>query len=170
MRYLLTLAAALLAPLALAQPQALDCQQSGAHRQFDFWLGKWEVHGAGGQFAGNNEITREETGCALREQWRSASGVTGQSLNYYNPETRRWRQLWLDAGYSIIDISGGLEDGAMALEGTITYLSTGKSHGFRGTWTPQEDGRVRQFFEQRDAEGAWQTWFDGYYSRMPEGN
>ena len=35
---------------------------------------------------------------------------------------------------------------------------------FRGTWTPLEDGVVRQHFEQSGDDGAtWTTWFDGYY-------
>ncbi|MCZ6830932.1 MAG: hypothetical protein O7F73_15355 [Gammaproteobacteria bacterium] len=28
-----------------------------------------------------------------------------------------------------------------------------------GSW------RVRQFFEERDQDGRWQVWFDGYYTR-----
>lgn len=37
---------------------------------------------------------------------------------------------------------------------------------FRGTWTPNEDGSVRQFFVQQDTDGGvWKTWFDGLYIR-----
>ena len=43
-------------------------------------------------------------------------------------------------------------------------------HPFRGRWTPLEDGRVRQLFQQQDDEGVWQTWFDGYYSRSDTGS
>ncbi len=99
---------------------------------------------------GNNLIESVQRGCALREQWRSVRGGTGESLNYLDPGRNQWRQLWLDAGASIIDISGGLEDGSMVLEGTIEYLNGGKIFPFRGTWTPLEDGRVRQFFQQED--------------------
>ena len=55
--------------------------------------------------------------------------------------------------------------GAMLLVGTIRYLNAGTQHPFRGRWTPLDDGRVRQFFEQQDDEGQWQTWFEGFYSR-----
>jgi len=52
----------------------------------------------------------------------------------------------------------------MVLSGRINYYSTGKSHAFRGTWTPLADGSVRQFFEQQDPESqAWAVWFDGIY-------
>lgn len=167
MRYLIALLG-LLPAVLLAQPKAHDCQASAPHRQFDFWIGQWEVRDGKGTLAGNNVITAVQKGCALREQWTSSSGGGGESLNYYNPGSGQWRQLWLDAGYSIIDIAGGLDDtGSMVLEGRIYYLDSGKDHPFRGTWTPLEDGRVRQFFQQQDGEGAWQTWFEGFYSRKP---
>ncbi len=164
MRTIIPLCCLLAAP-ALAQPPAIDCMTSPPHRAFDFWLGEWEVRGPEGRLAGHNRITLEEGGCALRERWESAGGGTGQSLNYYHPETGRWRQLWLDAGSSIIDLSGGPEGDSMLLEGDIYYLGNGQRANFRGRWTLLPDGRVRQFFEQQDAAGAWQPWFEGFYRR-----
>jgi hypothetical protein len=168
MRYFIALLGLL--PLALfAQPRPHDCQASAAHRQFDFWIGQWEVHDGKGTLAGNNSIQAVQKGCALREQWTSVSGGGGESLNYYDPGTGQWRQLWLDAGYSIIDIAGGLDDaGSMVLQGRIYYLGSGKEHPFRGSWTPLDDGRVRQFFQQQDGDGAWQTWFEGFYKRSED--
>lgn len=165
MRYLIALLGLLPAVLC-AQPKPHDCQASPPHRQFDFWIGQWEVRDPAGTLAGNNAIAPVQNGCALREQWTSVRGGSGESLNYYDPGAGQWRQLWLDAGYSIIDIAGALDDtGSMVLEGRIYYLGSGQSHPFRGTWTLLEDGRVRQFFQQQDDEGAWQTWFEGFYSR-----
>jgi hypothetical protein len=37
---------------------------------------------------------------------------------------------------------------------------------YRGTWTPQPDGTVRQLLEQsRDGGQTWYVWFDGKYVR-----
>lgn len=156
----------LLSGTGQAQEPPFDCQASPAHRQFDFWLGEWEVRDAQGKLAGQNRISSIQRGCALREQWTSASGGTGESLNYYQPASGQWRQLWLDAGASIIDISGTLNEESMVLTGKIYYLKEAVNKAFRGSWTPLEDGRVRQFFEERDDTGEWQVWFDGYYSRQ----
>jgi hypothetical protein len=71
----------------------------------------------------------------------------------------------VDAGASIIDIAGGIQDGSMLLSGEIYYLAQGRKAAFRGTWTPLPDGSVRLFFEEQDADGLWQPWFDGYYRR-----
>jgi len=164
----LTLLLLLLAASPSWSADKYSCMDKPAHRQFDFWAGSWRVTDKDGEKTyGNNTITVEENGCLLQERWRSASGGTGSSINYYNPDDGMWRQLWVDSGSSIIDIAGNLHDGSMVLVGTIYYLGEARRADFRGTWTPLPDGSVRQFFEERNADGEWQTWFDGYY-RPPE--
>jgi len=151
---------------APASPQAPPppCA-SAAYHQFDFWLGEWRVTAPNGQFAGHNSITREEAGCLLLETWTSANGTTGQSYNYYNPETGKWRQVWVSAG-ALIDYAGGLtETGSMKLVGTITYHAGAQTAPFTGEWTPNADGTVTQHFEQYNAEtDDWATWFTGIYT------
>ena len=44
----------------------LPCRQD-EFRQFDFWLGMWEVSTPDGTVAGTNEITSEENGCLILE-------------------------------------------------------------------------------------------------------
>ncbi len=134
-------------------------------RQFDFWLGEWIVEGPNGNKAGENKITLQENGCLLREEWTSAQGGTGQSMNYYDPAEKKWNQLWVSAGGSIGYFKGGLEEGAMVLKGRWVNPD-GSGYLLNGTWNPLEDGRVRQHFQQSTDEGkTWTTWFDGYYKK-----
>src|SRR5215468_10975306 len=35
----------------------------GIYRQFDFWIGKWEVKSRVGKIVGHNEVTNELNGC-----------------------------------------------------------------------------------------------------------
>lgn len=139
--------------------------EDDAFKQFDFWIGHWDVSTPDGTIAGENNITREENGCLIVERWTSVSGGTGQSYNYYNPATEKWRQVWVGAG-SMIDYEGGLTaTGSMKLEGTITYIGTAQTAPFTGEWTRNEDGSVTQHFEQYDAEtDAWNDWFTGRYT------
>lgn len=139
---------------------------SEAHRAFDFWLGTWEVTDSSGNVAGHNVITAEEDGCLLVERWTSASGGTGQSYNFLDPSTGKWRQLWVSKG-GVIDYSGGLtETQSMKLEGEITYQSSGQTTPFTGEWTLNDDGTVTQHFEQYNAEtDSWDEWFTGLYVR-----
>ena len=146
------------------------CEYVEETKDFDFWVGEWEVYDKAGSVKyGDNTITRTNRGCYLYEQWVSSTGVPGNSMNYYDPGQQRWRQHWVGAGGSIIDIYGGLVDGSMVLKGRLYTINPPSENPFRGTWTPLPDGRVRQFFEHSDDNGkTWIAWFDGYYQRKSE--
>ncbi len=146
-------------------PAPANCE-GDAYRAFDFWVGDWIVTDPAGTEQGSNTITSEENGCLLVERWTSATGSTGQSYNYYNPERGTWRQVWVSAG-GVIDYEGGLtETGSMKLVGEIVNRN-GTSAPFTGEWTPNEDGTVTQHFEQQDTEtGEWSVWFTGIYTRL----
>ena len=147
-------------------PPPQPCEDIEAFGEFDFWLGSWEVTLPNEAVAGRNRITKEPGGCLLLERWTSASGGTGTSLNFFHPESGKWRQVWVGSGGSLIDIQGGLKDGSMVLTGTISYVGREGEFPFRGTWTALDDGRVRQFFEQYDpTQEVWNPWFEGFYTR-----
>jgi hypothetical protein len=149
------------------QATASPCQKDDRFRAFDFWVGEWNVRDAQGTLQGENSITRQEKGCVLVEQWQGVQGSTGMSINYLDRITDQWVQIWHAAGGYQIDIRGGLTDDGMLLRGTIHYIGTGQTAPFRGLWTPLADGRVRQFFEQSNDDGAtWVPWFEGFYSRQ----
>ena len=145
---------------------ARPCENLPVYRQFDFWVGEWDVSIPSGRKAGTNTIQKIAGGCALLENWSSLSGVsTGESLNYYDPAKKKWVQIWADSSGEIIPTEGELKDGAMRLEGELIGRD-GKKSLYRGTWTPLDDGRVHQFLEEsKDGGKTWNTWFDGYYKR-----
>ncbi|HEX7719315.1 MAG TPA: hypothetical protein VF389_05880 [Woeseiaceae bacterium] len=150
-----------------APETAYPCQHPDEFREFDFWVGEWEVHNAGGQLAGTNVIEAAQKGCVLVEHWQSAAGGTGTSMNYLDKTSGEWVQIWIDGGGRQIDIRGGLTEEGMLLAGQIHYTANGTTLPFRGLWTPLSDGRVRQLFEQSSDNGeTWQPWFEGFYSRI----
>lgn len=147
--------------------EAFPCEQDASFRAFDFWIGDWEVRSANGQLQGHNSIRSAERGCAITEHWTSASGSTGMSINYLDRTTDQWVQVWVADGGSQIVISGSLTDAGMSLAGTLTDVRDRSTVPLRGLWTPLEDGRVRQFFEQSNDGGeTWVPWFEGFYSRV----
>ncbi len=146
--------------------QAYPCEHDERFRAFDFWVGEWDVRIANGTVAGHNVIEPEQRGCVLVEKWTSATGGTGTSINYLDKVTGEWVQVWNDASGSQINIRGGMTDEGMQLTGTIHYVASDTTADFRGLWTPLDDGRVRQFFEQSNDGGeTWSPWFEGFYSR-----
>lgn len=159
-----SLALMLSSPAFAAQSPACDGEP---HRQFDFWVGSWEVRDGSGKLAGYNTITSEENGCVLIERWQSVAGHGGMSMNYYDPLSRRWKQNWVSPGV-ILEMSGTLQDGSLILEGPLQHIHKKQTSLLRGIWTALPDGRVRQHFvESRDGGKTWKEWFDGYYSPRP---
>ena len=149
------------------QSTVSPCQADARFREFDFWVGEWDVRDAEGTLQGENSISRQESGCVLVEHWQGAQGSSGMSINYLDRITNEWVQIWHAAGGYQIDIRGGLTDDGMFLSGTIHYIGTGQTAPFRGLWTPLPDGRVRQFFEQSNDDGAtWEPWFEGFFTRQ----
>ena len=146
---------------------AYPCENDASFWAFDFWIGDWVVHGPAGNLAGNNSIERAQRGCVLIENWTSASGGTGMSINYLDKATGEWVQVWNAEGGSQIHIRGGMTEDGMLLVGTLHSVANDTTVPFRGLWTPLEDGRVRQFFEQStDGGETWSTWFEGFYTRQ----
>lgn len=147
-----------------AGPPASPCAKA-TFREFDFWVGEWEVRDADGKLVGENRISKEENGCAIVEHWRPANGGSGQSLNYFDPAANRWKQAWIGLGL-VLNMEGGLRSGAMIMEGPLQYVSQDRVTRLRGIWTLLADGRVRQQFEESVDDGkTWAPWFDGYYTR-----
>lgn len=157
------------APAMAQQPPApppSPCA-TAAHRQFDFWIGEWEVYDGSGKRAGENRIARVHNGCALIEEWRGAGNVTGSSLNIYDKDRDVWHQTWVDSSGALLTLEGALEDGAMRMRGrTVERTSAGKATLQRISWTPQADGGVRQLWETSIDDGrTWTVAFDGWYKR-----
>lgn len=134
-------------------------------RQFDFWVGDWEVTTPDGQKAGENCIEKIAGERGLLENWSDAMGGSGKSLNAYNVAKKQWQQFWVGNG-GILELAGGLnEHGEMVLSGE-TVRPNGRHTTQRITWSPNPDGSVRQHWEQSTDGGlTWATVFDGLYRR-----
>lgn len=163
-----TLAVLMLLPLfpfaASARQAPPKACTSGAHRQFDFWVGDWEVtDSAGTTIYGTNNVKLEEGGCLVHENWAGSRGGTGQSLNFFDPLKQQWEQVWVGSDGLVLLITGHLEGASMVLVGD-GMAQGGKVVKQRAAWTRQPDGRVRQFWEQSaDGGSTWTVAFDGWY-------
>lgn len=136
---------------------------SAQYRQFDFWVGEWDVHGPDGRFQGSNTIRSIQGGCALQEFWSGAGGGTGTSLNTYDFTTGKWHQTWV-SGSMLLLLDGGFHDGAMIMEGT-TVGQNGRVLHNRITWTPIARDTVTQVWDTSPDGVTWTTVFNGRYTR-----
>jgi hypothetical protein len=138
------------------------------HRQFDFWIGRWEVFTPDGKKAGDNIIEADAGGCVLVERWRSASGFAGISLNSWDGGAKLWRQHWVDSQGGLLRLAGRFESQRMLLAMAEPHPDKpGATRHQRIAWTPLSDGSVRQLWEMSDDGAIWRTVFDGRYVRKP---
>lgn len=108
------------------------------HRQFDYWVGAWDVYRTGTEtLVARSLIERRYNGCAIRENWMPLQGQGGGGFSAWRPESRNWRQTWVDSSGSWAEFSGGLVDGAMELTGP-----------WAGSGPQGQDGIVRMRYEQ----------------------
>jgi hypothetical protein len=145
-----------------AQAKAAPCD-AAEYRQFDFWIGDWEVHDPAGNVVGANKVTREQDGCLLVEHWTSSRAKeTGTSFNYYDIRDKKWHQLYLsnsgNAG-AFPAMAGQLKDGKMVLISDESATPV-----FRWTWYVISPGHVRQMAERsNDSQKSWKVIWDSIY-------
>jgi hypothetical protein len=140
-----------------------DCK-APEYRQFDFWIGEWDVSIPAGP-AGVNVITLEEDGCLVHEHWRDNQGGTGQSFNFYNRQDRKWHPVWVASNGTVLDLIGEYRDGQLGFAGE-TLGPDGKRLRHELTFSVNPDSSVRQYWRTSADEGSsWQVIWDGRYVR-----
>ena len=165
---LLGLTAVLVQAPAAAQP-AQGCK-TPQHRQFDFWVGTWDVSATGqDKVVARSVIENLYGGCVLRENWMPVSGTPGGSLITFDPADGRWHQVWMDASNSRVSFDGELVDGNMVLTGDWRGAQgPGKDGLVRMTYSRLEGGAVRQFGQiSTDKGSTWKPFFDFTYRPVP---
>ncbi len=170
-----TATALLILPLGAAAQQAAPVSPTPApkpciapeNRQFDFWLGSWNVVNPKDQTAGSSEIQSILGGCVLLENWNGARGLSGKSFNIYDADAKKWHQTWVDSSGSMLLLDGEFREGRMVLSGT--HRGPGKEAAVeRITWARigGDPDRVRQLWESStDGGKTWKVSFDGTYIR-----
>lgn len=146
---------------APAAPAGRPCR-APEYRQFDFWVGEWEVLDPAGADAGTNSLTVGLDKCAVFEDYSDA-GFRGRSLNSYDAATGQWHQHWADNN-ALSLILGGSFNGEMILDGFRPPVSLD-----RITWTALSENLVRQLWEVSTDGGLTfpTVRFDGFYHRRP---
>jgi hypothetical protein len=117
------------------------------HRQFDFWIGEWEIEqefpqpdGTVIRLPARATVTRELDGCALLERWRGRvqffwEGMTmpdsllGLSMRAFDDVDGVWRIHWMDTRGPRRWTDGGFSGGFA--NGVGTFLSAPGSDGVR---------------------------------------
>jgi hypothetical protein len=143
---------------AAQAPNSRRCDTT-RDRQFDFFVGEWDVFDRGGSTkAADVRVERILDGCVLREDYSDPSGLLGHSLSSFDTKTGEWQQTWVTNRGQLVVIHGVLEGKELAFtgwrhDGDVEVL-------VRARWIP-EGASIRQKAEtSADGGKTWRPWFD----------
>jgi len=148
----------LTAPCLLAQTQAGQpnpCTVS-QQKQFDFWVGEWNLtwpgQKAGEAGHGTNSIKRIMDGCVVQENFSGGDSMhlRGTSVSTFDLRSGIWKQTWVDNEGGYLDFSGEFKDGQMILQREATRNGTKilqrmvwkniSANEFDWSWEASQDG------------------------------
>lgn len=148
---------------------AYPCMGNAQARQFDFWIGEWDAFVTGtNNLAGHSRIELASGGCMILENWTSVgSPFSGKSMNFVDPASGKWKQIWIGSGGVNVSefLNGEYRDGAMRFECEMTNAQGVKSlvHFYFFNQSPDQ---MRQFHEtSSDGGKTWVTTYDFTYKR-----
>ena len=156
------------AALEQAKKNATPCVYAPESRQFDFWVGDWEVRdNTQNQIVvGSSHVERILNQCVIFENWTGAFGGSGKSFNAWNPELGCWQQNWMDDKGGVTNFTDGRWDGTKLVFVADKKDSNGKPIRNRLSFFALGPDQVRQFSEQsRDGGATWTVVYDFNYLR-----
>jgi hypothetical protein len=168
MRKMLFLLPLFIGAAAFAQAPKSPCLTNPVYRQFDFWIGDWDVYGINGKKAGDSKIELILDSCIILENWKSANGnYAGKSFNTYNSTTGQWQQTWVDnAGGSTEYLEGQLDGTKMIFRTKPFSFSNDTVAVRRLSFYHLSRDKVRQHGEiTKDNGASWKTEYDLEYRR-----
>lgn len=155
--------------LKQAKHNVAPCEDTAENRQFDFWVGDWDVVSAlGGPQQGTSHISREMNGCVIWENWTSLgnSGYFGKSYNTWNPNLKRWEQYWVDNSAGVTFFYGNLKDGTMDYWTDDIPQPNGTKLRHHLQFFNLSPDKVRQFSQgSTDGGKTWTVQYDFIYNR-----
>jgi len=154
------------------EAQKSPCTTDPVYRQFDFWIGEWDVYAKNGKKAGDSKIDLILDSCIILENWKSANvsqGVyyAGKSFNTYNSTSKQWQQTWVDnVGGSTEFLEGHFENNKMIFQTKPFQFSKDTVAVRRLTFYNLDVDKVRQHGEiSKDGGRTWSTEYDLQYRR-----
>lgn len=152
----------------IAQQPVNPCMNISQAREFDFWIGEWEAYVTGtDKLAGHSKIEMASGGCMILENWTSVGApFSGKSINFVDPATKKWKQVWVGSGGLNVSefLNGEYRDGAMRFE-FETKDQKGNKQFVHFHFYNQGPDQVRQFHETSPDGTTWTTTYDFTYKR-----
>lgn len=109
-------------PLAFGQQEAANPCATSQQKQFDFWVGEWDLTWPGEKPGdvehGANSIKRILEGCVVQENFSGGDSMhlRGTSVSTFDLSAGLWKQTWVDNEAGYLDFTGEFKGGQMVLQ------------------------------------------------------
>jgi hypothetical protein len=140
------------------QPGACSAPE---YRQFDFWLGDWDVIDT----ETHTQVARARVrsilgGCVVLEEYRGNTGTEGRSFSLYDVTRDVWHQTWVTDRGRLLVIEGHSRNGIMEMSGSDRAAAGAPERLVRGRWQATRGGIRESAARSTDGGRSWQPWFD----------
>lgn len=149
---------------AAARKNQHPCAAGPEFRQFDYWLGEWDVE-IGGQKAARSSVQLILNDCVIFENYATLNNAySGKSFSLWDAAAKKWEQRYVDSGGALHQWTGNLDGDTMRFY--WERLQGGKKVLGRMSYLREGPDRVRQVLEDStDGGKTWTQTFDGLYTR-----
>jgi hypothetical protein len=148
---------------------------ASAKRQFDFWLGEWDLTWPGEQSGlpagqighGTNSIKAILDSAVVQENFvdLAPSSLRGMSVSVYNQRLGKWQQTWVDNQGSYLDFVGEFKDDKMIFSRQAT-TKAGKEIMQRMVWHNIAKDQLDWNWEASEDGGkTWKVNWQIHYTR-----
>lgn len=132
-------------------------------RQFDFWLGDWDIFIGSTRTIGDIKSFGVGGGIAILENYAAGFGT---SVSVYSVKEQKWYQTWYDQDQLLIEASGRFENDRMVLVGQDLRTNTGAKLTGRLSWFNITANDYRFTYElSSDGGQTWQSNFASHHVR-----
>ena len=153
-------------PEAWAQQAQEDPRSRAEARQFDFWIGHWDLTWPGGK--GSNRISFALDSVVILEEFSGQESIAlrGMSLSVYDMRAGAWKQTWVDNQGGYLDFVGGFNGQSMILQRSAVL--DGQHALQRMIWFNITRDSLDWAWERSDDSGStWKTLWPIHYVRKP---
>jgi len=137
-----------------------------ALRQFDFWLGEWDLSwGVDGR--ATNSVYLDFDGRVIVESFdgRPSLELQGMSVSSFDEGEDCWKQTWVDNKGNYLAFRGGLCDGVMDLR--TEKVVQGRRATLRMRWFEIAEDSLQWAYERSEDGGrSWETLWRVAYVRV----
>ena len=152
--------------MGTAAPPLPATAQLDAARQFDFWVGEWDLSWGDGE-TGTNSVYLDLADRVVVESFdaRPTMDYQGISHSVYDRASACWKQTWVDTEGNYLDFVGGYSEGVMELRREALF--EGRVAVFRMRWFDIEPDSLSWAYERSDDGGeSWTSVWAIAYRRV----